>query len=201
LRSSVILAGGRSTRIGVDKGLILLGGKPIVAHIAERLASVVDEVIVVVCADSQAATYRSLGWRVITDIYTSDTPLVGAYTGLAEARGEYTFLTAGDQPLLDPRIVELLFAEAKGHEAATPTWANGWVEPLHSVYSTKPAAEAAHLLVEAREKRLRMLLDALHDVKHVPIDELKTIDPELRTLMDVDTAEDLERVRHLIEKP
>jgi hypothetical protein len=46
-----------------------------------------------------------------------------------------------------------------------------------------------------------MLLDTLPDVKHVPIDELKAIDPELRTLMDVDTAEDLERVRRLIEKP
>lgn len=199
MRSGVVLAGGKSTRIGVDKGLISLEGKPIVAHVAERLASVTDEIIIVVGVASQAAVYRDLGFRVITDIFPSDTPLVGAYTGLTEARGEYTFLTAGDQPLLNPRVVELLFNEAEGHDVATPTWPNGWVEPLHSIYITKPAGQVARRLIEAKEKRLRMLIDALPNIRHVPIDELRAIDPELRTLMDVDTAKDLERVRRLIK--
>jgi molybdopterin-guanine dinucleotide biosynthesis protein A len=186
--------------MGADKGLIPLGGKPIVAHVAERLSQAVDEVIVVVCTGSQADAYRTLGLRVVTDIYPSDTPLVGAYTGLVTARGDYTFLTAGDQPLLDPRVVDLLFSEAEGHDAATPIWPNGWVEPLHSVYATKPAAELSHSLLEAKEKRLRLLGDGLTDVKRVPIEDIKAIDPELRTLMDVDTAEELEQIRLLAEK-
>ncbi len=186
--------------MGVDKGLIPLGGKPIVAHVCERLAEAVDEVIVVVCTDLQAEAYRALGLRVVTDAFPSNTPLVGAYTGLSEARGGYTFLTAGDQPLLNPRVTELLFIEAGGHDAATPTWPNGWVEPLHSVYATKPAAELARRLIDANEKRLRLLIDGLPDVRRVPIDEVKAIDPELRTLMDVDTAEELERIRRLAEK-
>lgn len=201
MRSGVILAGGRSSRMGADKGLIPMAGKPIVAHVAERLAQAVDEVIVVVCTGPQADAYRALGLRVVTDIYPGDTPLVGAYTGLSEARGGYTFLAAGDQPLLDPRVVELLFAEAEGHDAATPTWPNGWVEPLHSVYATKPAADLARRLIGANEKRLRLLIDGLPDVRRVPIDVVKAMDPELRTLMDVDTAEELERVRRLAENP
>jgi molybdenum cofactor guanylyltransferase len=198
LRSGVILAGGRSRRMGVDKGLIPLGNRPIAAHVAERLKATVDEVIFVVGTGSQSDAYRGLGGRVVTDAYPSGTPIIGAYTGLAEARGAYAFLTAADQPLLDPRVVELLFAEAEGHDAATPIWPNGWVEPLHSVYGTYPAVEAARRLIEAKEKRLRLLLDTLMDVMRVPIDEIRRLDPELRTLMDVDTVEDLDRVRALI---
>ena len=196
----MILAGGRSSRMGVDKGLIPLSGKPIVSHVAERLARTVDEVIIVVCTASQAEAYRALGLRVLTDIILRNTPLVGAYTGLATAKGSYTFLAAGDQPLLDPRVVELLFAEAEGHDAATPIWPNGWVEPLHSVYATKPSTDLARHLIDADEKRLRLLIDRLRDVKRVPIDAVKAIDPELRTLMDVDTAEEFERIKRLIDK-
>jgi len=198
LRSGVILAGGRSRRMGVDKGLLPLGGKPLAAHVAERLEATVDEIIFVVGTDSQADAYRGLGGRVVTDAYPSGTPIVGAYTGLTEAHGAYAFLTAADQPFLNPRVIELLFSEAEGHDAATPHWPNGWVEPLHAVYAAKPAAEAARRLIEANEKRLRRLLDALSDVRCVPIDVVRAIDPELRTLMDVDTAEDLEHVRRLI---
>ena len=201
LRSGIILAGGRSSRIGVDKGLIPLNNKPLVTHVAERLTPVVDEILIVVGTESQAEAYYGLGGRVIIDIYHSDTPLVGAYTGLAEARGGYTFLTAGDQPLLDARVVELLFTEAEGHDAATPTWPNGWVEPLHSAYATRPAAQVARRLIEANEKRLRMIIDTLPDVRRVQIDEVKIIDPELRTLMDVDTTEDLKRIYRMTGIP
>jgi molybdenum cofactor guanylyltransferase len=201
LRSAVVLAGGKSSRIGGDKGLIILGGKPIIAHILERLRPVVDEVVIVVGSDAQGEAYDSFGARVVTDCLPRGSPLVGAYTGFMKTRGEYVFLTGGDQPLIDPRVVELLFVEAHGHDAATPYWPNGWVEPLHSIYRSRVAAEAALALIESGEKRLRRMLDALPDTRRVSIDALKGIDPELRTLMDVDTAEDLERIRRLIEKP
>jgi molybdopterin-guanine dinucleotide biosynthesis protein A len=199
LRSGVVLVGGRSSRMGVDKGLIPLVGKPLVLHVAERLSTVLDEVIVV-CGEAQAETYKALGLRILTDLYRSDTPLVGAYTGLAAAEGEYTFLTAGDQPLIDPRVVELLLREAEGRDAATPSWPNGWIEPLHSVYHTRRAAEAAIQLVEDGEKRLSLLITSLPDIKRVPIEMIRAIDPELRTLMDVDTAEDVDRIRSLAER-
>jgi molybdopterin-guanine dinucleotide biosynthesis protein A len=183
--------------MGGDKGLIILDGRPIIAHVLERLRPVVDEVVIVVGSDAQREAYDSFGARVVADRLPCGSPLVGAYTGLREARGEYAFLTGGDQPLIDSRVVELLFAEAEGHDAATPYWPNGWVEPLHSVYRSRQAADAALALIESGEKRLRLMLDALPDVKRVLIDEVKAIDPGLRTLMDVDTAEDLERVRRL----
>ena len=200
MRSGIILAGGRSSRMGGDKGLAELGGKPLVAHVAERLRPVVDEVIIVVGSETQREAYRALGARVVADRPPRGTPLVGAYTGFLEARGEYAFLTGGDQPLLDPRVVELLFTEARGHDAATPTWPNGWIEPLHATYRVKPAGATALRLIESGERKLGMILGALPDVRHVPIDDVRALDPQLRTLMDVDTAEDLDRIHDLTEK-
>jgi hypothetical protein len=52
-------------------------------------------------------------------------------------------------------------------------------------------------LIESGENKLGLILHTLPDVVHVPIEEVRAIDPELRTLMDVDTAQDLERVSHL----
>ncbi len=185
--------------MGADKGLALLQGKPLVAHVAERLATVVDEVIVVVSTEDQAKGYRSYGLLVVADAFPSESPIVGAYTGLAVARGGFTFIAGGDQPLLNPRVVELLFDEAEGHDAATPYWPNGWVEPLNSAYRTERAAAAALQLVKSGENRLRRLIDSLPDARRVPIDDIKAIDPDLRTLMDVDTPEEFERIRRLAE--
>ena len=198
MRTAIVLAGGKSSRIGVDKGLVILNEKPLVTYVVERLESVVDEIILVVGSQAQLAAYEGFGPRVIRDKIQGSTPLVGAYTGFIEASGEYTFLTAVDQPLLNHRIVELLFKKAQGHDAATPTWANGWVEPLHAVYKTRPSAAAAKRLIEAGDKTLGMILSTLRDVVHIPVDEVKTLDPELLTFMDVDTPEDLEKISCLL---
>jgi molybdopterin-guanine dinucleotide biosynthesis protein A len=200
LRTAIVLAGGKSSRIGVDKGLVILNNKPLVAYVVERLEPVVDEVILVVGSQAQVVAYAGFGSRVIRDKIQGGTPLVGAYTGFMEASAEYAFLTAVDQPLLDPRIVELLFKEAGGHDAATPTWANGWVEPLHAVYKTKPSASVGKRLIEAGDKKLSMILSTLRDVVHIPINEVKALDPELRTFMDIDTSEDLEKISCLLAK-
>ncbi len=186
--------------MGGDKGLIILNGEPIITHIVERLKPIVEDIVIVVGSKAQKEAYASFGARVVADRLPRGSPLVGAYTGLKEARGEYTFLTGGDQPLIDPRVVELLFAKAAGHDAATPYWPNGWVEPLHSVYRSRKASDAALVLIESGEKRLRLILDTLPDVTRVPMDEIRAIDPNLKSLMDVDTAKDLEYIRRISEK-
>ena len=186
--------------MGGDKGLINLNRKPLIAHVAEKLELVVDEVVIVVGSNEQINDYRKYGTRVVVDKPLGNTPLVGAYTGFVEVHGEYVFLTGGDMPLINQRIVEFLFAKVNGCDAATPTWPNGWVEPLHSVYRTKPAAEAALRLIESGKRKLSLILDRLSDVRHIPISIIRQIDPELYTLTDINTIEDLENVRVLFKR-
>ena len=175
-----------------------LKGKLLIQYTIERLVTVVDEVIVVVRSDEQRRAFSSLGVKVVTDRVKEETPLAGAYTGLLEARGQYAFVTGGDYPLLNACAIELLFKEVMGHEAATPSWPDGWVEPLHAVYRAESSTGCALRLLDSGEKRMRMVLRNLNDVKFVPIDAIQRFDPELYTLFDVDTMEDLEKVRRII---
>ena len=61
MRTAIVLAGGRSSRIGVDKGLVILNKKPLVAYVIERLEPVVDEVILVVGSQAQVIAYEGFG--------------------------------------------------------------------------------------------------------------------------------------------
>lgn len=188
--------------MGGEKGLTMLDSKPLITHVIDRLRPVTDEIIIVVSSEIQKEKYFAFGVRAVVDKLKGETPIVGAYSGFTEAQGDYAFMTGCDQPLINTATVKLLFSEAEGHEAATPTWPNGWVEPLHTVYRAKPAAECAYRLIISGEKRLRIILRSLNDVKFVPIDTLKELDPKLLTLIDVDTEEDLQRLKpHLSGEP
>jgi molybdopterin-guanine dinucleotide biosynthesis protein A len=195
MRSAVILAGGNSRRMTVDKGLTLLHGEPLILHTKRRVARVVDEVIVVTHTREQQQTYQRVlnDTKIILDIIGEGSPVLGAYTGLSNALGNYTLLTGHDMPHIDPRVVEHLFNLADGHDAATPVWPNGYVEPLHSVYRSSAGAEQARWLLDTGEMRLRMILRGLIDVVALPVEQIRQIDPELLTLHDIDSLEDLEK--------
>ena len=203
MRTAIVLAGGDSTRMKRDKGLLDLADEPMVCRVVEGVSGVVDEVLVVVGSAEQHRGYSDvLGDRVevLTDVYGDGSPLVGAITGLRRARGEFAMITACDMPFVSPDVVRWLFAEAEGHDGATFEWPNGWIEPFFSVYRVEPSLRIAGELFEERNMRLRMILRRLPDVSHVPIGSLRERDPDLLTLFDVDTAEAIVEAEKKLEK-
>ena len=201
--TAIVLAGGDSTRMKRDKGLLDLAGEPMVCRVVEGVSGVVDEVLVVVGSAEQHRGYSDvLGDRVevLTDVYGDGSPLVGAITGLRRARGEFAMITACDMPFVSPDVVRWLFAEAEGYDGATFEWPNGWIEPFFSVYRVEPSLRIAGELFEERNMRLRMILRRLPDVSHVPIGSLRERDPDLLTLFDVDTAEAIVEAEKKLEK-
>lgn len=195
MRSAVILAGGNSSRMTVDKGLTIFHGEPLILHTKRRVATVVDEVIVVTHTREQQQTYQRVldDTKIILDAIGEGSPVLGAYTGLSNVQGNYAFMAGHDMPFIDTRVVDQLFRLADGHDAATPLWPNGYVEPLHSVYRSTTGAEQARRLLNTGEMRLRMILRGLPDIVTLPIEEIRKIDPELLTLYDIDSPEDLEK--------
>ena len=103
-----------------------------------------------------------------------------------------------DMPFIDPVTVGRLFELADGHDAATPLWPNGYVEPLHAVYRARTAADTALALIGWGETRLRMILRSLPDVAYLPVSEIAAVDPVLSTLFDVDTEEDLAKAEEML---
>jgi molybdopterin-guanine dinucleotide biosynthesis protein A len=203
MRTAIVLAGGDSTRMKRDKGLLALAGVPLVCRVVDGVSGVVDEVLVVVGSEEQHLKYSDvLGDRaeILTDAYRDGSPLVGAITGLRRARGEYTLITACDMPFVSPDVLRWLFAEAEGHDGATFEWPNGWIEPFFAIYRVEPSLRIARELFEEKNMRLRMVLRRLPDVKHIPMDALREKDTDLLTLFDVDTEEAMVEAEKIMEK-
>ena len=106
--SAIILSGGRATRMnGVDKGLILLQNKPLIAHVIERLKPQVDEILI--NANREIVAYESFGLPVLkdeTDEFIG--PLAGFLLGLTHAKHEYVLTVPCDSPLLPLDLVARL---------------------------------------------------------------------------------------------
>ena len=96
--SSIILSGGRATRMGgVDKGLVLLQQQPLVKYVISRLTPQVDEILI--NANREIAQYQHLGYEVLQD-ETSDFigPLAGFSLGLKHSKYEYLLTVPCDSP-------------------------------------------------------------------------------------------------------
>jgi molybdenum cofactor guanylyltransferase len=111
--SAIILAGGRATRMnGVDKGLMMLQQKPLIAHVIARLQPQVDEIFI--NANREIATYEAFGLPVLKDendafIGTYIGPLAGFSLGLQHAKHDYVLTVPCDSPLLPLNLVERLY--------------------------------------------------------------------------------------------
>ena len=200
MRSAVILAGGSSKRLGYDKGIKNLAGKPLVSYAVEALTPLVDEVILVV-AEAQHGSYRSrlpASVKVAVDLYPGGSPLVGLITGLSEAHGEYALVTACDMPFITPSPVKHLFRVAEGRDGAVFLKPNGWIEPLLAVYRVDACLAEALRLHRAEDLRIRMVLRNLRDVVYVPVSSLD-IDPDL-LFLDADTEERLADAERLMAR-
>lgn len=202
MRSAIILAGGKSTRMGEDKGLKKLDNSAIVLHVIKRISHLVNEVLLVLGSEEQKEAYSqhiSDAVRFVVDEYGEVASLVGALSGFKYAKGEYALLTGCDMPFISPEAVSYLFNVAENHNGATFQWENGWIEPLLAVYRVKPAYMMAEKLYSDGEYRLRMILKQLDDVKMIPMNDLRKIDRGILSFFDADTEELYEKAEELIK--
>lgn len=198
--SAIILAGGSSKRFGKDKALVELLGKPMIMHVYDRVASFVDEVIIVVSSIVQFNKYKNLTNRVsvIIDEGNFQGPLIGALAGFKGATGEYSLLLSCDTPLLSGKIISLFLELAVGYDAVISRWPNNYIEPLQAVYKTKAAYTSALVAIENRAFRMLNLVMGLKRVLYISTLFLRNIDPHLDTFRNVNTQSDLAEVEKIL---
>ena len=115
--TGLVLAGGQGSRMGgVDKGLQLFRGRPMVAHVIERLAPQVDEILINANRNPQA--YEDFGHRVIADeIEGFAGPLAGFERGLAHAAHQLVATVPCDSPFLPEDLVARLLGAMRNAQA------------------------------------------------------------------------------------
>ncbi|MBF4510638.1 MAG: formate dehydrogenase accessory sulfurtransferase FdhD [Aeromicrobium sp.] len=187
--TAAVLAGGRSQRMGVDKTLLLFDGEPLVRRVAETAALVCESVMVVTNRpEAMIEADLPADVRVLTDEVAYQGPLGGLVTALAAAETEWVLAVASDMPWLEPSVIRALW-EARGEaQVVLPVGEKG-PEPLLALYHTSCLPEARRVLASGR-RRLVAILPALTAVE-VPLDTLRAVDPGLRSLVNVNTPEEL----------
>jgi molybdopterin-guanine dinucleotide biosynthesis protein A len=201
MRSAVILAGGVGSRLGKEKSLIEFGGRPLIQWSVEKLALLVEDVVVVARGPEQAGLLEDLipDASIACDSVSGYGPVAGLAAGMELARNEYVLAIGCDLPFLNVDVVNILFEQAQGWDAAVPMRENGMIEPLHSVYKRDALHSACQNAIEHGERKIRLPLSMLR-VKCVSVELLKNPDPELLTFFNLNTREDLDLARSLWSK-
>jgi molybdopterin-guanine dinucleotide biosynthesis protein A len=202
-RAAVVLAGGFSKRLGQDKGLVKLEGKPLVAYVLERVSKVVDEVLVVVSSESQKEAYSLVvpnKNKIFVDDENIRSPLIGALNGFTNTCAEYSLLLPCDTPFISGKVIELLFETCVGIDAAVPRWPNDYIEPLQAVYSTSSALDATRKALGHGEIRPLNMIRLLMRIRYLSTLVIQQLDPHLTTFFNINTPLDLVKAEKMMEK-
>ena len=192
--ATIILAGGLSARMGLDKASLAMGGCTMIQSLATRFARDMGPVIVVLRTGQELTVQHA---NAAYDLHQGVGPLGGLYAGLLASPDEDNFVLACDMPFADPEFASYMLSRLADHDAVVPMLARG-PEPLHAGYrkSCLPAVESS---IAAGGLRMRNALDCL-DVLYLPEDELRERDPELRGFLNVNTPEDYASAMQLLDK-
>ena len=201
-RSAVILAEDYSAEFGQDKALLDLRGKPLLKHVVDAVESLVDEVIVVAqtkeCSQ-QYAQVLSEDVKFAFNLDSAKSPLVGAAAGLEVAHGKHSVLLAADAPFVNPDVLSLFFELCHGKTAVITRWPDEQIEPIHAVYDTKCALEAARIALVDGKLDLPSMIANLGGVRYVSTLVVQELDPELKIFFSVNSAVNLKMAETLIK--
>jgi len=190
--AAIILCGGESRRMGRPKAWLPLEGETLLGRVV-RIASTAADPVVVVGAVGQDLPELAAPVILARDPIPRLGPLQGLAAGLAalSPNVELTYATAVDAPFLEPAWIGRLAELISDHDAAAP-WIEGRHHPLASLYRVRPAREAVRRLLDEGVLRLTALVERLRS-RDVSADELRLVDPWLRSLQNLNTWADYQR--------
>jgi molybdopterin-guanine dinucleotide biosynthesis protein A len=194
--TGVLLAGGKSLRMGQDKRYLIVGEQTLLERGLSVLRSIFHTVLVVIAQDSPPLKIDA---RVVRDLVPDCGSLGGIYTGLTQATTQYIFAVACDMPFLNQAVIAQ-FTDRRDTADIVMARLAARLHPMHALYSKKclPAMEQ---MIAARQLKIQGLVShASLRVQYITEAELLTIDPTGRSFQNVNTPEDLEMARSLLAR-
>jgi molybdopterin-guanine dinucleotide biosynthesis protein A len=193
--SCIILAGGKSLRLGRDKVLEKIGNKSILELVISHIDSLSKEIIIVTAEErtfSQLASRPNL--KVVPDIFPGKGSLGGIYTGLVTSNSFYNLVIASDMPFLNQSLLRYMIEVSDGFDFVLPR-INNLFEPLHAIYSKNCVAPTEFILKQGR----KVIIDLFNFVKvrYVDAEEVDRFDPQHLSFFNINTKEDLKLARKI----
>ena len=186
--TAVILAGGRSRRMGMDKALLRLpsGGPTLIERVVAAARAVADDVVVVA---EDAERLPPMPVRTVPDAIPRAGPLAGLVAGFDAARHPDILALACDLPYLSVPLLRWMAAQPRAWDALVPFLPNedgkaGW-EPLHAIY-TRACLAPMRAALDRGERQATAFFPALR-IEPLTAEAMRPYDPDLRSTRSVNT--------------
>ncbi len=203
---ALVLAGGKASRFQTedqswsDKALACANGKPLLVNVVLNLQKVVDEIVICVNDQQRQQRYSQVlekhGIENVKFVLDEDSPIKGPLlaimSGLHATTAEYCLTVPTDMPFLKPKVIEHMFKAAQGVDVAVPMWPDGTLETLLMAFKRESAAAIAETLLAMNKASADSIVRGAAKLRLLsPMQEIKNIDPEFRSFININTSKDL----------
>lgn len=190
--TAVVLAGGKSSRMGKNKALLPLFDKTNIENIVEKCKNVASEVIVVTNDFSQ---YQFLNLPLVEDTYKNSGPLAGLEAGLRAAKYERVVVVACDMPFVQSEIITILVESLATYDAVVPR-INGELHPLFAAYRQSCLVPIQACLQENKRRIIAFYDDV--KVNYITENDLLSDDPDIkRVFFNMNNPEEYEEAKKI----
>ena len=190
----VVQAGGRSSRMGEDKALKPLCGRPLIQWVVERLAPLADEILV---TSNRPGVYDFLGLRILPDLIPERGVLGGLYTGISFASHPIVAAVACDMPFANVALFELAARLLIQEEVdAVVPRSSGGLEPMHAVYRRETCLPVIRSAVEANRLKAIDWFPSIR-LRELGEAEIASLDPAGLAFWNINTPEEFARAEKL----
>lgn len=187
---AVILAGGHSRRMGFNKALIQVDGRPIISILIDQVRLLTSRILI---SSNDASSYRFLHFPVIPDRFKGCGPIAGLHAAMRSNDCSLYIVLACDLPNMQTRLLRSLVSLAEGFDAAIPRTSDGRAHPLCAVYRRT----CLPVIEKSLEKGTKKFIETFHDdtlsVRWIGPEEGVYIPSDLA---NINTPEDLQKLRH-----
>ena len=191
--TAIILSGGENSRMFRDKAFLRVGQKTIIAREIEVLSALFPRVMIVTNTPDR---YAHLGAELIPDEVVGKGPLGGIYSGLLASKDDHNFIVSCDLPFFSSDLISYMSRIVDGYDAVVPKF-NGFVEPLHAVYSKRCIIPVKNQL-DLNQLKIQSFFDKVR-IRYIGKDDINRYDPEGTAFFNINTEDDLKKARLIAE--
>lgn len=162
--TAIILAGGKSSRMGTEKGMLSINDQTMLEHICKQLRGTFSQILI---SAGDAEKYSFAGFEVVRDKTPGQGPLMGIASALEASANEINFVVACDIPHIEMDCVRKMLTEARGADIVVPTTGDKKYEPLFAIYR-KSALDAIKRTLRKGERKISEVFDKC-EVKYIDL--------------------------------
>lgn len=213
--TGIILAGGQSIRLGLNKPkpLIKVGNKLLLSRVADAIKPLCSEIILVVTPNQKKEVTNlgiALGMNVITDTKPFSGPMAGIHAGISSSITPLSFIVGADYPFISTKLTVKMVEKSmprfneKIFSAVIPKY-EGFLNPLQAIF---PKTDWENYILEelskGSESITKLITKAIKNnnpkVVIMDEDEIKLVDPKFMSMIDIDDKESLNFSRRIVKK-